>query len=539
MSTDAAKQTRSAPLLVDTDEDAAEQPLRRKGSPLLGAAAAKVRSLRRVLSNVSSSLIGNDDAEVHFEYKLSTDFVHKNHLRWVKQTPVEGETDPVDNADAYQQQSQDVKVAVAAAHLYGALKTPGAKLMWSRCLDQYHKGPAAVKKALLFDLRVFSLYESPVWNFAMVVVTLCFCLLGFFQLPLVVSAYVWLPAEIFCLLCFCIDTVAYARVRGNHFKRGWFVARMLLQALFVADIIFRLSTDTAIVFALAIRPTYLITRNRDIRIVVVGTMRSVANLALVAVIFVFVLWSSMYGYLLFDFCAPGYGVNNQSLQPDSSSTGATFNSTSCSLSEHENFTLSGTNFGTFGAAFSSLLELLTAPSFLIALQQPYVDEASLSILFFMALQILGRFVLLRVVIAVGIHTFKKMILQRYRRRTRKQMQTLHFVFDLLSSINDEAEADEPGHAASTARARASTVGTDIGRPPSSFRLPRRRFVTAEQWMDTFMLVPVCKLKYRRQLGSLLWNCTIQVTILAAFVNDVVGEFLVLHVLVLVNRCIQV
>eukprot|EP00750_Incisomonas_marina_P010077 INCI16236.3.p1 GENE.INCI16236.3~~INCI16236.3.p1 ORF type:complete len:1125 (+),score=180.85 INCI16236.3:160-3534(+) len=484
---------------------------------------AKLRAIRHTFSSVSDSLldVGEADEEgTRFEYKLSTDFVYQNHVRWVKQQPVPGELDEVDHALEFKSQPKEVKMAVAAAHLYGALTTPGAKLMWSRCLDQYSKGPQAVAKALLLDLRIFSIYESEAWNFFIVCVTLGFCVLGCFQLPLTVPAIVWVPLEVLCLISFAVDTVAYARVRRNHFKRGWFVARVLLQLLFVADCVCRLSTDTTIVFALAVRPTYLIARNRDIRIVVTGTMRSVANLALVAVIFVFVCWAALYGYLLFDFCAPEYSLTaNASFSPDDPGAVTAFNSSSCVV-DSGNWSVADSNFGTFTKSFASLLELLTAPSYLVPLQQPYVVESRVSVVFFLALQILGRFVLLRMVIAVGIHTFKKMILHRQRHRSRKQMQSLNFVFDVLSGLNsDHMTLEQPELPLSNFRsgrfqARATTTGKVVGNsfdrvrslPPSA---DQRRFVKADQWMDMFMLMPVCKPKYRRQLGALLWNCTLQ------------------------------
>ena len=210
-------------------------------------------------------------------------------------------------------------------------------------------------------------YESEGWNFLIIAITLAFCLLGFFQLPLVVSAAVWAPIEVICLATFVLDTIACARVRRNHLKRGWFVARVVVQLLFLADIMFRLTTSTDVVFALAVRPTYLVIRNRDIRIVVTGTMRSVANLALVAVIFVFVGWAALYGYLLFDFCAPEYTQQwvNGTLVPGAA--GRVFNSSSCDIA---NWTEENSYFDTFSESFAAVLELLTAPSFLISLQQP-------------------------------------------------------------------------------------------------------------------------------------------------------------------------
>lgn len=130
------------------------------GSP----SAERLKAIRKTVS--SHSLLGvevgdvdegDNNQDLRFEYKLSPLFVYKNHHRWLQQRTVPGERAAVDHAAEFKQQRRSVKVAVAAAHLYGALTTPGAKLMWWRCLQQSHDGPLAVKKALLLDLRIFSL----------------------------------------------------------------------------------------------------------------------------------------------------------------------------------------------------------------------------------------------------------------------------------------------------------------------------------------------------------------------------------------------
>lgn len=428
----------------------------------------------------------------------------------------------VPNSHEFMLQPRAVKVAAAAAHLYGALQTPGAKLGWSRCLDWHKAGTEKVTRALLFDFCIYAAYESQIWNSLIIIVTLGFCILGFFQLPLVASPAVWITLESLTILIFIVDTVAYARIRRNPFKRGWFLARIIIQMLFAADMVYRLAIDTSLVFALAIRPTYLIVRNRDIRIVLTGAVRSVANLALVAVTFVFLAWSAIYGFLIFDFCAPEYTADaNSSTKYVNNLNVSVTNNSSC-IANGILWNETGSNFGTFSSAFTNLLQMLTAPSYLIVLQEPYVEESHLAIVYFLVVQVFGRFVVMRIVIAVGIHTFKKMILKRQKHRVSTQMRNLRFAFELLADISKEYNAPNSHTDLNETTLRQSTRSNTVCsfeeemeefNERSSENIEsniEQNFVRAEDWIDVFMLMPICKLQHRRQLGTLLWNCTLKV-----------------------------
>jgi hypothetical protein len=291
------------------------------------------------------------------------------------------------------------------------------------------------------SLYLHELFHAGSYRFMYTVVVLVNCALAFAERP--GEQNVYLLVDLLCLAVFAVDVyirwyMSSAETQRKYLTRQpWAVARMMLLAVTFVDLVTNLLLPAwnPYRYSRMLRPFFLITRRRNIRIIFASCVRALREVLIVLLLsFCLIGFFGLLGYLLFSDL--------------SNATGAPF-------------------FGSLHSSLYTMLLIHNCLPYMVKSMYPYFIVTEWSALFFVVFVLLTNMFLAKLTIAVSYKSYKQHTEKMLFKRLQKRKAALYAAFDILAAdvqIVDE-EDDE----------MLRTVPTFLSKPASSERRGSSRF----------------------------------------------------------------
>lgn len=388
----------------------------------------------------------------------------------------EGDNEEEENFDADNEEQERVEHLLASEYTSSAAFGVDKFLIAATFVRDGIHGRKIGCRLDRWAIQLNAAFHETWYRWVYTLVVLISCLLAFAERPGEQNDY--LEVDLACMGFFAIDvfirwTVSSAETKRKYLTRQpWAVARMALLTITVLDLVTNLLLPAwnPNRYSRALRPFFLITRRRNIRIIFASCVRALREVLIVLLLsFCLVGFFGLLGYLLFSDASNRY---------------------------------SAPFFASLHASMYTMLLIHNCLPYMVKSMYPYFQVTQWSAVFFIIFVLLTNLFLAKLTIAVSYKSYKQHTEKMLYKRLQKRKAALYAAFDILATdvelVHEAVDEDDE---------RLRSVPTFLSRGNSERRGSSRFFHTgtSKRDSDSFKLAmtPITAMS-RRKLTLETW-----------------------------------